>query len=82
MAECAAEVTWLVAMVALSRWSWSRLAERYAPFASSIIPSRVNRVLLPLPRAARDTGTMYRISRLYSRTEGTRASHTPRDRGA
>lgn len=81
MAECAAEVTWLVAMISLSRRSWSKLAARDAPFARSIIPSRANGTLLPLPGAARDTGTMHRISGLHGRTEITRASHMPRETG-
>jgi hypothetical protein len=68
-------------MIAFSRRSWSKLAACYAPFARSIIPSRANGALLPLPGAALDTGTMHRISGLHSRTEITRASHVPRETG-
>ena len=68
-------------MIALSRRSWSKLAIRYAAFARSIIPSRANGALLPLPGAARHTGTMHRISGLHSRTEITRTSYMPRETG-
>ncbi|MGD0985633.1 MAG: alpha-1,2-fucosyltransferase [Acidimicrobiales bacterium] len=69
-------------MTALSRQSRNKLAARYGSFASSTIPSRANDTQHPPPRTARDTGTMHWISGLYSLTESSRASHTPRERGA
>jgi hypothetical protein len=82
MAESAAEATWSVAMIVLSRQPRNKLDARHAPFASPTISSRASDAQLPPPGAARDTGTMHRISGPYTRTEGTPASHTPRENGA